>query len=158
MTKKQFLLLLFCSGTLFRVVAPESRSQPPAPAENAFISVTDMFEAPGDKKDKGKKTVFVTALIENGAMQSLDFTGFFSLHTAKVADKEKRYYPALAYKLEADGFNLVAEPIVDFFKDKPFSPGEKRSVAMAFSVPVTMKPTKIYIPTQNGSIELDLAE
>jgi hypothetical protein len=165
MTKTQLLLLLLFSGTLFRAVEPEFRSPAPEPsaqiiqkAENGFVSVTEMFEAPPDKKDKTHKTVFVTASIENVELNAVDFTGFFSLHTAKIGDKQKRYSPAQAYTLGSTSFNLVTEPIVDLFKDRPFGPGEKRSVVMAFSVPVSMKPTKIFIPTQNGGVELDLSE
>jgi hypothetical protein len=162
MTKKQFLLLLFCSGTLFRAVEPEFRPRPSEPsvqtikkAENAFVTVLDTFEAPVGKT---QKDVFVTAEIENSELNAVDFTGFFSLHTAKVSDKKNQYFPAEAYTLERNSFNLVSEPVVDLFKDRPFGPGEKRTVVLSFTIPKAVKPTKVYIPTQYGSVQLDLTE
>ncbi len=162
MTNKQFLLLLFCSGILFRAVEPEFRSHVATPSSQVVqkptqgsISITDIIEEP--LKDKTQKVVFITMDIENAAPQVVDFTGYFSLYRAHLSDKKEQKFPPNAYKIGTSSFNLT-ENFIDVFKDRPFGPGEKRSVTMAFSIPNKVKPAEVSIPTQNGDIRLPLTE
>jgi hypothetical protein len=121
--------------------------------DNYFLSV--QYTGETLVPDSGDKNVLVSIEVENGDPKQVDFKGFFSPHMAKIADKSNLYKDVTMYAEDGKDFDNadLKRPV---FASPPFEPGEKRTFALAFTVPKAAKVTKVYIPHQSGGSYLDL--